>query len=419
MKKRILACFMVLCMALSAVPAFAVPDGAAVAAPSLAGDTAVYAGKSATMRATVTGLSGIAEGATAVWMIDGKTVQTKPNLTVKNGDVLTLNYTLPETTKTKHHKISLTLTHQGRTIAYAETTVLMKFGFAGASMTLSKSEHVTSGNTRRVKVTVKGLQENLTVSYRWYVDGKAVSKPRGTRTLKKGTNSFTYSYKAKATGRHTIKLVLKSEDGAVSMSSPVKTLTVHQKYAKTLASYTTQFAASNRNRSTNLRIAIQAINGKVVKPGKTFSFNQATGRRTASKGYKNAVIYVGGQSVPGLAGGVCQVSSTAFNAALLSNMTIVSRYNHSAPVTYVPKGRDAAVAYDAGKDLKFRNNLSVPVKVVATYNPSGSITVKIKADYGTQIKKPTLKVSYGSGSSRYILRRYVGGKVNYTAYSRN
>ena len=162
---------MVLCMALSAVPAFAVPDGAAVAAPSLAGDTAVYAGKSATMRATVTGLSGIAEGATAVWMIDGKTVQTKPNLTVKNGDVLTLNYTLPESTKTKHHKISLTLTHQGRTIAYAETTVLMKFGFAGASMTLSKSEHVTSGNTRRVKVTVKGLQENLTVSYRWYVDG--------------------------------------------------------------------------------------------------------------------------------------------------------------------------------------------------------------------------------------------------------
>ena len=102
-------------------------------------------------------------------------------------------------------------------------------------------------------------------------------------------------------------------------------------------------------------------------------------------------------------------------------MTIVSRYNHSAPVTYVPKGRDAAVAYDAGKDLKFRNDLSVPVKVVATYNPSGSITVKIKADYGTQIKKPTLKVSYGSGSSRYILRRYVGGKVRraYLAYSRN
>ena len=77
----------------------------------------------------------------------------------------------------------------------------MKFGFAGASMTLSKSEHVTSGNTRRVKVTVKGLQENLTVSYRWYVDGKAVSKPRGTRTLKKGTNTFTYSYKAKAKSR--------------------------------------------------------------------------------------------------------------------------------------------------------------------------------------------------------------------------
>ena len=419
MKKRILACLMVLCMALSSVPAFAVPDSTVAAAPILKSDAAVYAGKEASMQATITGLSGIADGVTAVWMIDGKTVQTKPNLTVKNGDVIMLNYTLPESTKTKHHKISLTLTRQGETIGYAETTILMKFGFAGVSMTLSKSEHVTVGNTRRVKVTVKGVQESLKVSYRWYVDGKAVSKPSGTKTLKKGTNEFTYSYNAKKSGQHTVKLVLTSEDRKVSMTSPVKTLTVHRKYAKTLASYTTQFAASNTNRSTNIRIAVKAINGTIVKPRKTFSLNAQTGRRTAAKGYKKAIIYVGGRQVYDLAGGVCQVSSTVFNAALMCNMDIVARYNHSAPVTYVPKGRDAAVAYDAGKDFKFRNNLSVPVKVVATYNPSGSITVKIKADYGTQFKKPTLKVTRGSGSSRYILRRYVNGKVNYTAYSRN
>ncbi|MDO5547559.1 MAG: VanW family protein [Eubacteriales bacterium] len=427
MKKRFFAFSMALCMAFTSVPAIAVENSRVVIADeqgvtlpvqanlALKGDTKAYIGKDMTMKATVTGLSGAVTGVTVAWTVNGKRVEVKSGQTIQNGDVLTLTYALPQSTTAKSNIVQVTLTQGSTTLGSASTKVTTLFGFSGATMTLSKSSHVTVGNTRRVKVTLKKLAANLKVSYQWYVDGKKVSSAKGTKTLKKGTNTLTYSYKAKTSGKHTVSLVLTSSDGKVSVTSPVKELTVHKKYAKTLASYTTQFAASNTNRSTNLRIAIKAINGKVVQPGKTFSLNSATGRRTAAKGYKKAIIFVNGKQVYDLAGGVCQVSSTLFNAALLSNMTIVQRHNHSASVTYVPKGRDAAVAYDAGKDFKFKNNLSVPVKIVATYNSSGSITIKIKADYGTSYKKPKLKVTRSNG--KWTLRRTVNGKVNYTTTS--
>jgi vancomycin resistance protein YoaR len=431
MKKRILAFIMALCMAAASVPALAAEDAPVRVADeqetttpvqpvqqaviTLKGDTKAYIGQELSMTATVTGLTEELTGVTAVWTVNGKKAQAVPNQTIKNGDVLKLTYTLPASTTAKTTTVALALTQGTTTVGTASANLTTLFGFTGATMTLSKSSHVTVGNTRRVKVTIQKMPANLKVSYQWYVNGKKVSNAKGTKTLKKGTNVLAYDFKATKSGSYTVKLVLTSSDGKVTVTSPEKTLKVHKKYAKTLASYTTQFAASNTNRSTNLRLAIQAINGKVVQPGQTFSLNNATGRRTAAKGYKNAIIFVGGKQVYDLAGGVCQVSSTLFNAALLSNMTIVSRYNHSASVTYVPKGRDAAVAYDAGKDFKFKNNLSVPVKIVASYNPSGSITVQIKADYGTAYKKPTLKVTYANG--KWTLRRYVNGKVNYTCTS--
>lgn len=427
MKKRFLAFSMALCMALTSIPAVAVENSRVVIADEqgvtlpvqasivLQGDASVYLGKSMTMNATVTGLSGTATGVTAVWTVNGKKALTKSGLTVNNGDVLKMSYKLPTSTKAKTTVVQLTLTQGSTVLGSARKDVTTLFGFNGATMTLSKRSHVTVGNKRRVKVTLQKLPASMKVTYQWYIDGKKVSNAKGTKTLKKGTNEFHYDYKATKSGKHTVKLKLTSSDGKVSMTSPVKTLSVHKKYAKTLSTYTTQFAASNTNRSTNIRIAIKAINGKVVQPGKTFSLNSATGRRTAAKGYKKAIVFMNGRQVYDLAGGVCQVSSTLFNAALLSNMTIVSRYNHSASVAYVPKGRDAAVAYDAGKDFKFKNNLSVPVKIVATYNSSGSITIKIKADYGTAYQKPTLSVTYSGG--KWTLRRKVNGKVNYTTTS--
>lgn len=122
-----------------------------------------------------------------------------------------------------------------------------------------------------------------------------------------------------------------------------------------IASYTTSFASSNIPRSSNIRLATKVINGTIVPPGEIFSFNKVVGARTKGKGYQEAGIYRNGNLDQGLGGGICQVSTTLYNAVLLSDLEIIERDNHSLTVHYVPLSRDAAVSYGV-KDLKFKNN---------------------------------------------------------------
>jgi len=117
--------------------------------------------------------------------------------------------------------------------------------------------------------------------------------------------------------------------------------------------YTTQLA-DNPDRTENVRVASQQLNGLVVKPGEIVSFNTAIGPRVPERGYREAKIIVGGKFEDGVGGGVCQVSSTLYNAVLLAGLNIVERHNHSVQISYVPLGRDATVVY-AQKDLAFRN----------------------------------------------------------------
>lgn len=127
----------------------------------------------------------------------------------------------------------------------------------------------------------------------------------------------------------------------------------------------TTYDASNRGRSENLRIAASKINGTVVMPGEQFSFNEVVGERTISDGYQNAAIYSNGQVVDGLAGGICQISSTLYGAALDANLQIDERYNHSFTTSYSKPGKDATVVYGV-KDLKFTNTRSYPIKIEAS-----------------------------------------------------
>jgi len=122
-----------------------------------------------------------------------------------------------------------------------------------------------------------------------------------------------------------------------------------------LAEYTTKFDASQVNRSYNIRVAAEALNGLLVKPGEEVSFNKVVGPRSSEAGYKNADIIFNNKLVKGVGGGVCQVSSTLYNSVLLAGLKITDRTNHSLPVGYVPIGRDATVVYGY-IDLKFRNN---------------------------------------------------------------
>ena len=143
-----------------------------------------------------------------------------------------------------------------------------------------------------------------------------------------------------------------------------------------ISSFTTN-KTGNTNRTTNIALSAEAINGITVLPGETFSFNKATGQRTAEKGYKPAAAISGGETFDEIGGGVCQTSSTLFNAVVRANLTIVSRKPHAWPSDYVPKGEDATVNWP-DLDFKFRNDTEWPIFLVAWCDKSNkTVTVEV------------------------------------------
>ncbi len=131
----------------------------------------------------------------------------------------------------------------------------------------------------------------------------------------------------------------------------------------------------DKNRNTNINLSAQAVTGRMLEPDAVLSFNECTGQRTQEKGYREAGAISGGQLVDETGGGVCQTSSTLFNAVVRADLEIVSRTQHSWPSTYVPRGEDAAVNWPT-LDFKFRNNTDLPIFVVAWYSDE-AITVEI------------------------------------------
>jgi vancomycin resistance protein YoaR len=120
-----------------------------------------------------------------------------------------------------------------------------------------------------------------------------------------------------------------------------------------LASFTTRMAA-NVNRTHNISLASSFVRGLILPPNGVFSYNKVVGPRTIERGFREAPVLVDDELVPGDGGGICQVSSTLFNVALLADFKILTRVNHSRPVAYLPAGRDATVVYGQ-LDLLFRN----------------------------------------------------------------
>lgn len=127
----------------------------------------------------------------------------------------------------------------------------------------------------------------------------------------------------------------------------------------------TSTSGSNRNRINNIELALESLNGVCIEPGETFSFNAVVGQRTQERGYKMAGAFVDGLVTEELGGGICQVSTTLFNAVAKANLGIVERQPHSRPVGYVDKGKDAAVSWP-NQDFKFINNTDFPVYIVTS-----------------------------------------------------
>lgn len=142
-----------------------------------------------------------------------------------------------------------------------------------------------------------------------------------------------------------------------------------------LATYSTKYDGGNVDRTTNLRLACQKINDKVILPGEIFSYNQTLGERTTAAGYKYAKVYENGEVVDGIGGGICQISSTLYNSVLMANMEVTERRNHQFVTSYTPAGRDATVVYGQ-TDFKFKNTRTYAVKIKASCS-NGIATVSI------------------------------------------
>lgn len=158
-------------------------------------------------------------------------------------------------------------------------------------------------------------------------------------------------------------------------------------YRDVLGSYNT-YGGGTQNRITNLTLAAKAIDGIELMPEEIFSYNETLGERTEEKGYKSAGVFVNGQHAEGIGGGICQVSTTLFDACLYADLEIVKRTNHSGRVDYVPAGLDAAVSWGE-PDFQFCNNTEYPIRISAAY-VDGSVNVKI---YGTKTNSDTVKIT--------------------------
>lgn len=156
------------------------------------------------------------------------------------------------------------------------------------------------------------------------------------------------------------------------------TAAAKQKY-KTIGTYTTN-TTSNSKRNTNIRLAAEALNGTIVGPGQEVSFNDTVGQRTEAKGYQGAAAYNNGEVVQEIGGGVCQVSTTLYNAALKAGMKISMRRSHTFEPSYVTPGMDATVSW-GGPDFRFINTSSSAIGIKASYS-NQTVTVSI---YGVPV----------------------------------
>ncbi|MCR4402569.1 MAG: VanW family protein [Firmicutes bacterium] len=205
--------------------------------------------------------------------------------------------------------------------------------------------------------------------------------------LRKGENEIVYPIRAERPGTYRVmptrvwamyspEVFGQSASSTISCVEPV------------LASFSTLLKDPERSRNHNITLAAAAVDGVVLQPGEEFSFDRVVGPRLAETGYKEARVISGGRSEPGIGGGVCQVSTTLYNLALLAGLEIVERHPHSRPVDYVPPGLDATVA-QGQCDLKFRNTLGVPITFSAQVD-GGRLVMEAS---GRLLKPPEVSVT--------------------------
>ncbi|AFL99105.1 putative vancomycin resistance protein [Desulfitobacterium dehalogenans ATCC 51507] len=248
---------------------------------------------------------------------------------------------------------------------------LISFGGKGAvpDAILKSAADLLSGSVRAIDIhSIPEIEATV-------VQGKEYSLPATVRAYLYNGDGVNLTVRWNETVIDTRTMGLKVLEGRVEgYEKPVKlSLTVSEPLP--LAEFSTRFNVNEVNRTENIRLATEAINGTRIAPGEIFSFNETVGERTIAAGYKEAVVIEGNSFIPGIGGGICQVSSTLFNATNLAHLEIVERHHHSLPVGYVPPGQDATVFYSV-LDFKFKNTTKEDI-ILRTLVEGGTLTIKI------------------------------------------
>lgn len=270
------------------------------------------------------------------------------------------------------------------------------------SVTLSK----TTLKVEWKKVNCSGYEITYTTDSKFKKGLKKV-KIKNPKTVKKAIK------KLKKNKKYYVKVRAYTDYNGVRYYGDRSTM-LSSYYSNVYATYYSYYV-NNKDRTTNLKIASKKISGTIIQPGETFDFNKVVGSRTAAKGYKKAHVFTGENSTTmGLAGGICQVASTVFNTALISNVKIVERHQHSQRVSYVPLGRDAAISGNV-QNLRWKNNTKYAIKIKMTVK-GGKITCTFYTCQKAKPKKVKLKVT--QKGKTFTLKRSVKGKTNYSCKSK-
>lgn len=184
-----------------------------------------------------------------------------------------------------------------------------------------------------------------------------------------------------------------SVDLVIAVQEPAGNTEDLAKVKDVLGTFSTSYSTSGGARSANVANGCSLINGTTLYPGEEFSAYEAVSPFTEANGYYMAGSYLNGQVVDSLGGGICQVSTTLYNAVLLSELEVTERYNHSMIVTYVSPSADAAIAESSGKDFKFKNNTEYPIYIEGSTTPDKQITFTI---YGVETRDSSREITFES-----------------------
>lgn len=269
---------------------------------------------------------------------------------------------------------NLEVTAVDNKIEYEENALVITRGIAGQGIMFSEVknqlEECLLGDNSVISAELKHVEpEEITYDY---IKRYTVEKPvEASYTIENHRIVFTESQPGvsvkkgdaetaigEATGK-VIRIPARITQPEVTSENLKSTVVAHE-----LGKFSSDYSSSSADRAYNIKLACEKINGYVLAPGEEFSYNNVVGPRTVDRGFKIANVYVGNTVQPGIGGGICQVSSTMYNAVVFADLEVTQRRNHTLPVSYVPMGRDATVSYGS-TDFCFRNNTSMPVEIQA------------------------------------------------------